>query len=974
MMPARAYVMAVALVVATSSAFAQSATGDIQGIILDPSGKALPGVSVTVTNTATRATRETVTDSAGLFATPGLPVGPYEVEVSLQGFAIERQPNIRVHADQVNSVRLELATARMPETITIAAAIPVVESARSQASSIIHSVQLENLPLNDRNVLDLVLVTPGVAPDVRTGDISFLGQRGTLNRVAADGADNTNTFFGQSLGRAGSGRAPYQFSREAVEEIQINASGYPAQFGPAGGGTIALVTKAGSKEVRGSAFEFFRHDALMANTRINDVHGLPKSPAHGYDFGGVAGGPIAKSRHFFFASYEGRRSTQPNDVFLNLPPNTPADADTQNAIARLSPLAASWERTANQNALLARTDHELSSSQRLTLRYNHQNFTGEGFENGGTQTSFQTTGTSKVSTRSFTSSLGSVLGPSLFNDLRVHYARDHEPGDASSDAPMADVREAGSLALRIGRNSFSPRETTLDRLQLTDSLTWTRGAHKLRGGINLQFDDIVDVFPANFSGVYTFNTLAGFNRGVPAGAADTYTQAFAGAGTTGATTTPDVNEYSFFAQDEWRVNRALTMNLGLRYDVQKFADTSVVDTDTNNFGPRIGLAWAPVGKRKAYVVRGGYGIFYGRTPAMMVGAAQSQNGVNVQTLTFRGANGEPVPTYPNRFTAIPGAGTARPTIVAFDPNYQNARVQQASVGVEWEWMPHTSVSAGYLFARGRDLPRATDLNVGAAAPIALTTTDEAGAPVGTVQHYRFAPGPFTNFARVVSFQSSAESRYNGLTLELNRRFAQHHHYRIAYTLGRVIDTVPDATAVMVEGLDDRKFASNPADFEADRAPGNNDVRHRFVGSVVYGTGALAERYDGFMQSLIENWMLSAIFTVQSGQPFSAYASTDVNGDNNRFNDIAPGTTRNQFRMPGWSALDLRLARDIPVQGRTRLSLMWEAFNFLNHANDTVVNDTLYNVVGTELRRNPLFSQTLGQANPRVMQLGARVTF
>jgi len=754
---------------------------------------------------------------------------------------------------------------------------------------------------------------------------------------------------------------------------------------------INVVTKSGTNNFNGSVFEFYRDKALNANTEINERLNRPKSPYHYNQFGGVAGGPIVEDKHFFFVNYDGQRNTQPNTVFLNLPANTPGDADTAAAIATLRPLAESWERTQNQDVFLVKTDHQLTDSQRLTLRYNHQNFTGGGFENGGAQTSFQTTGASKVYTRTFNTTFASVIGSTLFNEARFQYAKDREPGEANSDAPQASIRQGGTTVLTIGRNFFSPRETTIERLQFADTLTWVRGAHKLRTGFDMQFDDILNFFPGNFSGVYVFNTLAQFNRGTPTGANDTFTQAFAGPGTTGPETHPDINEYSVFAQDEWRVNQALTVNVGLRYDLQKFAqppvrnpdpqlaaagiDTSSLNTDTNNWGPRLGVAWSPVNSR--YVVRAGYGLFYGRTPSIMVGTAHSNNGINVQTITFRGASGDPVPTYPNRFSSIPsGVTLPRPTIFTFAPDYENSRVQQASVGYEWEWMPNTSLSVNYLFVKGDDLPRSTDINIGAASPFTYTLADVNGTPTGTVDHYVFAPGPFTNFTRVISFESTAESRYNGVTFELNRRFAQNYQYRLAYTLGKVEDTVPDATAVVPEGSDDRKFTSNPGDFDTDRAPGNNDQRHRFVASAVYSSNGFADRFDGVMKSFLSNWTISAIYTLQSGQPYSAYVSTDINRDNNRFNDIAPGTTRNQFRLPAQISLDPRVARDIPFSGTTKLTLIWEAFNLLNRANFNSVQQTLYNADLTTrvLRRNGQFAQELGQTDPRIMQLAVKFSF
>ncbi len=699
----------------------------------------------------------------------------------------------------------------------------------------------------------------------------------------------------------------------------------------------------------------------------------------------MLGGPLVRDRHFFFVNYDGQRNTQPNLVFLNVPANVPGDALTQQALRQLEPLASSWERTQNQDTFLVKTDHQLTDNHRLTLRYNHQNFVGEGFENGGTQQSFETTGASKVYTRSFNTTVAGVLGSSVFNEIRAQWARDREPGEANSDNPQADVRQGGTLVLRIGRNFFSPRETTIERVQVADTLTWVQGAHKVKTGFDVQMDDILNHFPGNFSGVYVFQTLAGFATGVPNGAGDTFTQAFPGDGTSGPRTNPDLREYSLFAQDEWRASDALTVNLGLRYDVQKFAqppvrnpdaqlaaagiDTSVLNTDTNNIGPRLGVAWAPVGRR--YVVRAGYGLFYGRTPSIMVGTAHSNNGINVQTITFSGAAGNPVPTYPNRFTSIPaGVTLPRPTIFVFDPDYENARTQQASTGFEWEWMPNTSLAVNYLFVKGDDLPRSTDINIGAATPVTFTVAGTGE----TLPHYQFAAGPFPNFTRVISFQSTAESRYNGITVELNRRFSQGYQYRVAYTLGKVEDTVPDATAVVPEGTDDRKFASNPANFDSDRAAGNNDQRHRFVGSVIYTTDVFASRFGGWMEDVLKDFTLSAIYTLQSGQPYSAYIATDINRDFNRFNDVAPGTTRNEFRFPKQISFDPRVARSIGLGGTRELTLIWEAFNLFNRANYNVVNQNLYTAVGTTLTGNPLFGQFTGQADPRIMQLAVKFSF
>ena len=955
-------------------AFAQSPTGSIDGVIVDSTGAVLPGVSVSLTHQSTGATRDTVTDAEGVFHAPVLPVGPYTLRAQLSGFQTLERRDITLTVGQTLSLRLEMTVSTMTESVNVSGAAPIIETTKSQVSSTVNAISVENLPVNGRNFIDFALLTPGVTRDVRTGDISFAGQRGTLNSLVVDGADTNNTFFGQTLGRTGSGRAPYQFSQDAVQEFQVNSNAYSAEYGRAGGAVINVVTKSGTNTPHGSVFEFYRDKKLNANDAINVLNKRPKSPYHYNQFGASFGGPLQKDKHFIFASYDGQRNTQPNAVFLNLPAGTVLDAAGQQALSTLTPLATSWTRTQNQDVFFVKTDSELSRSQRLTLRYNHQNFTGEGFENGGPQNSLEHTGASNVRTRTFNASLNSVFSNRMLNEARGQWAKDQEPGLANSDRPEATIRQGGSTVLTIGRNFFSPRETTIKRGQFADTVTYIAAAHKIRAGADLQFDRILNFFPGNFSGSYTFNSLASFAGGRPTGAGEQYVQAFAGPGTTGPTTHPNINEYSFFVQDEWRLSQDLTFNAGLRYDLQKFAkpqvqnpdpqllnagiDTGKLNTDTNNLGPRLGVAWSPSGKR--YVVRGGYGIFYGRTPSIMVGTAHSNNGINVQTITFRG---DLVPTYPATLPGIPtGVALPKPTIFVFDPNYQNARVQQASTGVDFALGNATSISISYLFVHGDQLPRSTDINIGASSPITFTTDDGQ-----TLQHYRFAPGPFTDFARIIAFQSSAVSTYNGLTFELNRRFSGGLQARAAYTVGKVTDTVPDATAVVPASSDDAKFASDPADFEVDRTAGNNDQRHRFVASAVYTTDPATHG------RVLGGWTFAGIFSAQSGQPYSAYVGADINSDGNNRNDIAPGTKRNQYNLPKQVSFDPRVARDFPV-GRAKVQLIWEAFNLFNSDNINGVRTTLYSLSGTTLLHVANFGQPTSSNGPRIMQLAVKFNF
>jgi len=963
----------------------QATGGEIEGTVSDETGGVLPAVAVTIKNQATGITRETTTDGAGRFRAPLLPVGNYEVTAALQGFATAKAPDLVLTIGQTLTVNLTLRVAAAEE-ILVTAEAPVIEVGRTQQSSTVGAQAVANLPVNGRNFIDFVLTTPGVTRDVRLGDISFAGQRGTLNSLVVDGADTNNTFFGQALGRTGSGRAPYQFSQDAVQEFQVNRNAYSAEYGRAGGAVINVVTKSGTNEFNGSLFEYYRDKSLNQNSFVNKiaVPERPKSPYHYDQFGGSLGGPIRRDRAFFFVNYDGQRNNTPNDVNLDLNLaglTLPTDPDTVAGLATLRSKANSWTRRQDQDVFFAKVDYHASDSQLLSARYNHQNFTGQNFENGGATNAEEHTGNSLVNTRTLNAVLSSIFGSALFNEARAQYAKDQEPGEANSALPEATVRQSGRTILTIGRNFFSPRETTIKRWQGADTLTWVRGDHTWKTGFDVNRDKILNFFPGNFSGAYTFNSIASFNRGIPNGSGERYVQAFAGPGTSGATTNPDIFETAAFVQDEWDVRTNMKLTAGLRYDRQDFEqpkvrnpdpqlaaagiDTSFLNIDNNNFGPRLGFAWTPNPKT---VVRAGYGLFYGRTPSIMVGTAHSNNGVNVQTLTF---TGDQAPRYPVIFPSLPTGGTAaKPTIFVFDRDYENPEVHQASVGVDYQLTGDIAVGAGYLYVRGRKLQRSTDINL--FAPVATDIPVQGGGAV-TVQRFPTAR-PFTNFDRIIEFQSTAESEYNGLTLELRKRFDGRLLYNVAYTLGKVEDTVPDATAVVPNSSDDAKFPSNPFDFDADKAPGNNDQRHRLV---VSGLWNLSYWHDakGVKKGLFDGWSLSWIATWQTGQPYSKTVTNDLNRDGNTRNDIVPGS-RNSQRLPDTYNVDLRIAKRIPLTSGANLELIAEAFNLFDRDNINAQRTVFYNydVTNNLLIPQTNFGQSIGAADNRIVQLAAKITF
>ncbi len=978
--------LAVGLVPQAGLAQSQVAGGSIQGTVTDESGAVLPGTTVTVRNVATGVTRTTITDPLGIYRAPLLTVGTYEVTAALQGFTTVKRPNLLLTLGETLKADIALKVATAAEEITVTAEAPLLEATRTQQSSSVGERAVANLPVNGRNFIDFVLTTPGVSKDVRTGDISFAGQRGTLNSLVIDGADNNNTFFGQTLGRTGSGRAPYQFSQDAVQEFQVNRNAYSAEYGRAGGAVINVVTKSGTNDFHGSAFEFFRDKSLNGNSYNNKIRTpIPaRSPFRIHQFGASLGGPIQKDKAFFFVSYDGQRQKIPNVIPVILPANLPTDPATQAGLALVQSKETEYNSSRDQDVFLAKVDYQMNQDHRLSVRYNHQNFTGA--NNESTTGSEDHSGDSLVRTRTLNASVASVFSPTLFNEFRVQYARDKEPGEANSNDPEVTVRQNGQSLLVFGRNFFSPRETTIKRFQVADSLTVVRGLHTLKLGADYNHDAILNFFPGNFGGRYFFNSLASLGNGVPNGVGESFQQAFAGDGTTGATTEPDINEFAVFAQDEWRLRKTLTVTLGLRYDVQSFAqpqvrnpdaqlaaagiDTSFMKTDRNNVGPRVGFAWTPNAKT---VVRGGYGIFYGRTPSIMVGTAHSGNAINVQTITFTGAQ---VPTYPAIFTAPPaGANPPKPSISVFDRDFENPMVHQASAGFEYALRDDLAFGASYLFVAGRDLPRSNDFNVGDPIPTEIPISTGGSLLVDRFSSTR----PFSNFDRIVRYESTAESKYNGLTLELRKAFRGRFQGSLAYTFGKVEDTVPDATNVVLGGGDDTRFQSNPKDFEADRAAGNNDVRHRAVVSGYWDLGYFRDS-SGFVKAALDGWSTSFIASYQTGLPYTERVTNDLNNDGNRNNDIVPGG-RNDHRLPSIFNVDMRLSRRIVLSKGVRLELIAEAFNLLNSTQITARQGTFYNftsgaLVPQQNLSNPRlnFGADSAAADARIVQLAAKLTF
>ncbi len=975
-------------ILAFTSAWAQSEVGGatINGTVNDASQAVVTGATVKLANTETGFNRSLASNEAGLYSFNRVPVGTYTLTVEKSGFRTSKQESIYLGVGAVVTLDVSLAVGATSDVITITADVPLIESERSQASTTVNERAVASLPVNGRNFISFTTLTPGVVVDpTRGGDLSFGGQRGPANSLLVDGGSSDNLFYGQAVGRTGF--RPYSFSEEAVQEFQVNSNSYPAEIGRAGGGVINVVTKSGTNRLHGSGFWFYRDRAMNANTFTNNrantdlgiASYIPRQPYHFNQFGGSIGGPIKKDKLFFFLNYDGQRNTSPQIIT----PNIAIPAANQAALGQyLTP----YVTGANNDVALAKVDWNISDSQHLNVRYNINRFTGKNFEAFSGTSALEHTGDSKVLTDNIAANYSRVMGASKVLDLRYIFVRDNEPGFANTTNPETVI----SNGVTFGQNNFSPRYANDKTNNIIGSLSMVRGRNTFKVGGDVNIERITNYFPGYFSGSYTFPSYAAFTAGTPT----SFTQAFGGPSTTGATTYPNVTEYAVYGQGVFRMSEKLTFNYGVRYDLFDYAQgsiqntnaallaagykTDVVPVDHNNIAPRFGFAWNPWGTGKT-VIRGGYGIFYARTPSILINTGLAQNGVQVRTYTIFPT--DPLfPKYPAVLSAAPSAG-APPSIDVFAPDFVSPLTQQASLNVETALGHDLSLSVGYLGVRGEHLSRTRDINLFPAVPVSAVLPD--GTPVTYYRH------PGTNsparanpaFGRISLFDSGANSDYNALSVQLTKRYAHNFQFLTSYTWSHVIDDLPEQTAVVV-GADDSKIAQDTLNPNLDKGPGNADIGHRFVFSGVWDINYAGLTSNKVGKLLLSGWQISTIAQIQSGRHFNQVVNTtgggiDMNNDGNSATDRVPGIGRNTINGPNLETVDVRVSRDIPVLGeKLKIRLIGEAFNATNRANFNGIQNSRYafNSITNTFTTRTDYLRPLSSFDPRILQLAVKVIF
>ncbi|HZB44791.1 MAG TPA: TonB-dependent receptor, partial [Pyrinomonadaceae bacterium] len=803
---------------ATGQQSVTSAT--LSGSVEDAFGAAVSGATVVASNVETNYRQTSVTDEEGRYRFLHLRVGAYRLTVEKMGFdTLTKQFTLTV--GQALDMPLRLPVAGLAESVdVVGASAPIVETARTQVAETVVPKEIDGLPLNGRNYLDLAALTPGVTrtnpvanqrfPETSavpgTG-LSITGQRFINNGFVVDGlssnddaADLAGTFY----------------SQEVIREFEVITSGGIAEFGRASGGFVNIVTQSGTNDFGGRVYGFLRNQRLDARNPLSPT----KDPLTQAQYGVSLGGPLKRDRTFFFSNFEQTRLN--NAVVVTISPSNVAAVN-----ARLEQLGYAGPRVStglvptgfDTTNFLFRVDHGIDQTNQLTARYNLYDIESLNARNVGGLNATSRGTALRDRDQTFAGSLVSTLSPRTLNEARFQYTRNRLGAPVNDDAgPAINISGAANL----GTATFSPTARDLDTYEFLDNVTTRRGAHSLKGGIDFLLNRVRITFPGALQGVYTFSSLANFQAGRYA----TFQQAF------GEVSQSQSNpNLGFFAQDEWKPRPDLTLNLGLRYDAQFLPDP--VETDANNFAPRVGLAYAPdfLGREHKTVIRASYGIFFDRIPLRATSNALQRDGSKYRVAVLSlGQAGAPV--FPSVLSEFPS--NLLVSVTTIDPRIRNAYSQQASLQVERELSGAMSFSVGYLHVRGEHIILSRNVNV-------PRFPASAGVPnLGR---------PDPRFANVSRFESSGDSYYDGMLVSFKRRFSRWAQARVSYTLSRAIDDVGNA------------FFFTPQDnsnLRDERGLADSDQRHRLALSGSFEAPANVDAESVFRRAL-SGFRLSYIF-------------------------------------------------------------------------------------------------------------------
>ena len=1011
-------VLALVLAPGLRDAAAQTAaTGNVEGQVSDTSGGVLPGVSVTIRNMDTNVTRDVVTDGNGRYRAVALQPGRYEVSGTLSGFEAKPITDVTIQVGQTAAIDLKMHPAGVAETVTVAAEAPVIDTRRTDVSNVIGEQAIQNLPITGRRWDNFVLLSPGVTNDGNFGLVSYRGISGLYNNNMVDGVDNNQAFFSEARGRT---RISYAISESSIKEFQVGVSNMSAEFGRAAGGSVNAVTKSGGNTLNGEGFYFFRDKALQARNPLIVLPGDPngKPDERRQQFGAAVGGPLMKDKAFFFLDYDQQVRdfpvfTAPSDVNFYTGGCTAPSANCASATSFFQSQGVLNPRSGNNKVGLGKVDVTLNKANTLSLSINSHRWNSP----NGVQTqpvvsvAQSQNGSDLVSTDFFVGSLNSILSQRWLNEFRTQVGRDYEEQSPNGVPPSTTV----TGGINFGMPNFLPRAAYPheQRFEFLDSLTYYRGSHSIKFGADINYvrELLINLF--NGGGTFAYTNLTNIAQDCPIGAAGcvpadagaltgrhygTFTQAFDLTGLNGKLAFNQLVQ-SYYVQDTWRVSNELLFNLGLRWDYQQLPEpgsitvdnvtfagnpayplTTRFDQDKNNFGPRLGATY-DFGGRHDTVVRFGYGVFYGLTSNSAIANAITNNGLSQVSYTFTPTS-PGAPAYPNTFSSVPTGSGSKPNINELAAGLQRPTIQMVDLTLEQRVANDVTVSASYLYSHGANLPIFRDINFSPANSQVAYVLD--GSTVGTFPLYRGAR-PDSKVNSILLLDPAVTSRYNALVLQANKQFSNGLLFNGNYTLSKATDNGQESTTFF------STFGETYDPLNLNVADGQTtstfDRRHRFVGTIYY------------RPAFLWGFGVSTVVTLESGLPINenitgslnatvgATTSSSTNGTGGAF--FAPFAGRNAERQPGRKTVDLRVSKDFPLAGSTRLELLVEVFNLFNTLNYTGASATAFNVASSSfdaasnratvnLTRNTGFLKptTIGNTlyGMREAQLGLRLKF
>lgn len=944
---------------------AQSGTSSMTGTVVDGSGSAVANAAVVLHNDSTGLARAVVTDARGRFAAEAMPVGKYTVDATATGFAPQTVTGVVLVVGQSANVAITLGIAAVAETMTVTADAARLDVTTAAKSTVIDATAVTNLPIRGRNFTEFAQLSPNVMQEANRGGLVVNGQRSINSNISIDGVDFNDSLQGN---QRGGNDATFSFPQAAVQEFQVATSGVSAEVGRTNAGFVNVVTKSGTNAYRGEMFYSNRNEKFTSD----DAFGNPSKNNSQHQTGGAFGGPLRRDRTFGFAALEKNLLKIPYTVKF-LTPSQPAGGPP--VIVPPSILAQQGEYYGENNPLVGfvRIDNQLTPSTSVNVQYTYSKLGGLSFSVSDAVTNKAVSSNNMLDRASQGVKIGvtSVLSRRALNDFRGQWAYDDRYQNPQSSMPQIDIKDFGTL----GGNSDGPIVYKSRRFELVDSFTWTANRHAIKVGGDVNISPQYMSREKYLGGLYTFTTFADYL----AGKINRYQQALPSAGAKSYYEAAQ-QEYGAYVQDTFQAGPSLTVMAGLRWDGQvnpqpdnpnpKYAITSQIPNDLKMWQPRLGLTY-DIGGRGKTVLRLAAGRYDARTPGYLLQRAFTDNGIDV--LTIDSKTDPTVLSYvqfPNALTSIP-AGVALPinSIYAVDPNMRNPRATQTSAVIERELGANLRLTAGFTHNTTTDLQRRVDKNLFA------PTVDATGNPI-----YPVGPSstggilrPDPTIGAINVNESSAHSRYDGLSLSLSRRMVKRLQFQAHYTWAVAKDDDSNERDFNRQGV------LNTFDYESDYGYSRQDIRHSGNVNVIYALG------HGFTAS--------TLLMAHTGIPYKAVVGVDTQNDGNTVNDrpIINGriVARNADRQPNFFNLDVRLVKDLDLSGGRRLTVSIEAFNLTKAANTGMDGDgesvfgaptttpnavTGYYYTNATAGRPTTAPSTDRFGGPRQVQLGIRFAF